>query len=298
MPVGYCALQDLIRTIAMKTDNQDAPVADEAAHSSNRGRASGFLPVLLLAVAIALLYGHSLWNPLVFDDKPFFTDATLKRYGASLFHLDLRWFSYASFGWTYDLFGRDWFWYRAGNLVLHTLASILLFVFFRRLLTVTAQPDKAAMPSHWPAFFGALIFALHPITVYGVAYLVERSIVMATLFGIATLLCYLEGLIRDKAQWFIGSALFYFLAVFSKEHSVMIPAVAVALTLLLNKPSISLAKKVWLPFALYAAIGTLIILRDTLGLVMDWGELHKAELIENWNRAREKSEIKPIKPLE
>lgn len=38
--------------------------------------------------------------------------------------------------------------------------------------------------------------------------------------------------------------------------------------------------------------------RRALGLVMDWAELHKAELIENWNRAREKGEIKPIKPLE
>lgn len=214
---------------------------------------------LFLFASTVLLYGHSLWNPLVFDDKPFFVEDFLRQYGTSLFHLDLRWFSYASFGWTYDLFGMDWFWYRAGNLVLHALNSVLLFVFFQRLLTVTAQDTTPQ--THWPAFFAALIFALHPAAVYGVAYLVERSIIMATLFGTAALLCYLEGLNRDNAKWYIGSALFYFLAVFSKEHSVMIPGVAAALTLLLHKPAFSVVKKVWLPFALYFGIGLLVVLR-------------------------------------
>ena len=222
---------------------------------------TNFLLGLLLFAATALLYGHSLWNPLVFDDKPFFVEDFLKQYGTSLFHLDLRWFSYASFGWTYDLFGLDWFWYRAGNLFLHALTSVLLFVFFQRLLIATAQPQDTDTPSHWPAFFAALIFALHPAAVYGVAYLVERSIIMATLFGIAALLCFLEGLTREKTKWFIWSALLYFLAVFSKEHSIMIPGVAVALTLLLQKPSPSLAKKVWLPFALFLGIGLLVVMR-------------------------------------
>ena len=228
---------------------------------NNSGKYANFFLGLLLFAATVMLYGHSLWNPLVFDDKPFFDQTILQQYGTSLFHLNLRWFSYASFGWTYDLFGLDWFWYRAGNLVLHAANSVLLFVFFQRLLIVTAHPQDAAPQTHWPAFFASLIFALHPVAVYGVAYLVERSIIMATLFGIAALLCYLEGLNRDKAKWFIWSALFYFLAVFSKEHSIMIPAVAAALTLLLHKPSFSLLKKVWLPFTLYFGIGLLVMLR-------------------------------------
>lgn len=246
----------------MKTDSHETLAMEgKAGYFPAHGSGTSFLPILLLIAAIALLYGHSLWNPLVFDDKPFFTEATLQHYGTSLFHLDLRWFSYASFGWTYDLFGLNWFWYRIGNLVLHALTSILLYIFFLRLLAATVQTARSEPHSPWPAFFAALIFALHPVAVYGVAYLVERSIIMATLFGIASLACYFEGLIRGKTNWFIGSAVFYFLAVFSKEHSVMIPAVAAALTLLLHKPSVTIVKKVWLPFVLYAAIGLLIILR-------------------------------------
>jgi tetratricopeptide (TPR) repeat protein len=220
-----------------------------------------FLFGLLLFAITVILYSQSLSNPLVFDDLPVFVEETLKWYGTSVFKLDLRWFAYASFGWTYDLFGMNLFWYRAGNLVLHAATSILLFVFFRRLLSLAAQPQEAEQQTHWPAFCAALVFALHPVTVYGVAYLVERTIIMATLFGIASLFCYMEGLARDRFKWFLWSAVFYFLAVFSKEHSVMIPAVAAALTLLLQKPSLPLIKKIWIPFVLYFAIGLLIVLR-------------------------------------
>ncbi len=241
----------------------DKPAPDHQ-HRPVTSRTNYYL-AFLLVIATALLYGHSLWNPLVFDDLHVFVDANLKRLGSSLFHLDLRWFSYASFGWTYNLFGLDWFWYRLGNLALHALTGILLFVFFSRLLDATQPQDAVARP-HWPAFFAALVFVLHPAAVYGVTYLVQRSILMATLFGITALLCYMEGLSRDRARWFVLSALFYFLAVFSKEHSIMIPGVAVALTLLLHKPSLALIRRVWLPFSLYLVIGALIILQ-TKGLL-------------------------------
>jgi hypothetical protein len=35
-----------------------------------------------------------------------------------------------------------------------------------------------------------------------------------------------------------------------------------------------------------------------LGLVMEWAALHRAELEENWHRARELAPLKPIAPLE
>lgn len=235
-------------------------------HALSRTNKTSYFLALLLILASALLYGHSLWNPLVFDDAAIFVEVTLERLGSSFFHLDLRWFPYASFGWTYKLVGTDWFWYRLGNLALHSFTTVLLFVFFSRLLHVTKSQANTTLQPPWSAFFAALIFALHPVAVYGVAYLVQRSILMATLFGIAALLCYMEGLTRDKTKWFLLSALFYFLAVFSKEHSIMLPGVAAALTLLMHKPSFSLIKRVWLPFSLYLVIAIIVILR-TKGLL-------------------------------
>ncbi len=249
-----------------KKKKRPAVVADKSTHSlqtqpTTTSNTSYYLFAFLLILATALLYGHSLWNPLVFDDKNFFVNANMERLGSSFFQLDLRWFPYASFGWTHNLVGLDWFWYRLGNVGLHAFTGILLFVFFSRLLDATTQQQDSVTWPRWLVFLGTLVFILHPVAVYGVAYLVQRSIIMATLFGIASLLCYLEGLSRDNAKQFVLSALFYFLAVFSKEHSIMLPGVAAALTLLLHKPSFSLIKKVWLPFALYLGVGLLVVLR-------------------------------------
>ncbi len=240
-----------------------SPTLTQRLHSlvGDKQTAGNFLLAASLVVAVFLLYFHSLWNPLVFDDKSFFDETVLKQFGSSWSIFDRRWFSYASFGWTYNLFGLDWFWYRFGNLALHALTAVLLFVFFKRILSVVDQSYPADKP-HWTAFFAALIFALHPVVVYGVAYLVERSIIMATLCSIVALLCYMQGLAYGKARCFIASAFFYFLAVISKEHSIMLPGVAVALTLLLEKQTIAGLKRLWLPYALYFVIGLFIFLQS------------------------------------
>lgn len=287
----------------MKTDDYDPLAAYYTTSLTERMRklASSDITVnlslaLLLIAATFLLYGHSLWNPLVFDDKPFFIEATLKEYGASAFNFGTRWLSYASFGWTYNLFGFDWFWYRAGNLGLHALTAVLLFTFFYRLLMVAVQTHDPAFQPRPVAFFAALIFALHPVAVYGAAYLVERSIILATFFGVATLLCYLEGLRRESAKWFVASALFYFLSVFSKEHSIMLPGVAIALTFLLRKPSFALVRQLWLPFSLFLGIGLLIILR-VKGILGAPYEPFAAEMLTQMSENRQDVSVDNAYPL-
>ena len=141
-----------------------------------------WLLALIIVAAVILLYGPFLWNPLVFDDMYFFLDAkTAYEYGHSFFHFDLRWLPYASLGWTANLLGLDLIWFRLGNLLLHVANVIALFIFLRKLLSAI-QPTERGLSAQWLAFFGALIFALHPVAVYGAGYLIQRTILMATLF--------------------------------------------------------------------------------------------------------------------
>jgi Flp pilus assembly protein TadD len=223
------------------------------------------LPILFLFAAPVALYSGSLRYPLAFDDFDL-RGSNLQIYGQAWRHFGLRWVTDVSFGWTYLLVGTDLLWHRLGNVVLHALTVVALFALLRRLFgAVLAPPSSAGSDADLScgrlAFFGALIFALHPFGVYGVAYLVERSIVMATLFSVLALLAYLEGLLSGRFRWFLGSAALYFLAVFSKEHCVMLPAVALALTLLLRKPSWSLVRELWPPFAMFLLIGVLIAVK-------------------------------------
>lgn len=220
------------------------------------------LLILVLCAAVALLYGHSTHYPFVFDDRPFFTDSNLRHYGESLFHFDLRWFAYASLGWTYQIFGMDIPALRWGNILLHGITASVLYVFFTRLLQLTGIATDTKVASY-SAFLLALAFAVHPVAVYGVAYLVERSILMATLFSVMSLLCFVEGISRERGKVWLGLSVgFYFLAVFSKEHSVMLPAVAILLPILLRMPLRDLTRKIWAALLGFAIVGLFVVLRS------------------------------------
>jgi tetratricopeptide (TPR) repeat protein len=103
---------------------------------------------------------------------------------------------------------------------------------------------------------------MHPVAVYGVAYLVERSIIMATLFGVASLLCYLEGITREHGKrWLVAAVGCYFLAVFSKEHSVMLPAVALLLSVWHGANLRDIVRRTWGAYLGFAVVGIFIVLR-------------------------------------
>lgn len=217
-----------------------------------------YLPIALLLLAVIALYAGSLSAPLVFDDFSFFTTPEiLSKYGQTYFSLDSRWLPYASLARTVNWLGFDIFWLRLGNVLLHASNAIALFFFLRRLFQVTLihhdGPDSLPPSPVWFAFFGALIFALHPVAAYGVAYLIQRSTLMATLFVLLMLRVYLEGLVRGGWYWMLAAVLFYIAAVCSKEHSIAAPGVALALTFLIRKPSTALLKQI-APYTIVLAL--------------------------------------------
>lgn len=249
--------------------------------SPMQGKAPFLVLAFALFVAVDALYGKFLWNPLVFDDHNFFKKGIIERYAHSSFDFGLRWFSYASIGWTYRLFGENMIWFRMGNLLLHFSTCIALFFFLRRLFEAVLR-ESSGISTDWLAFFASLLFALHPVSVYAAGYLVERSTVMASLFGYLMLRAYLEGVLKESRAWFLIAVLFYFLAVFSKEHAVMLPAVALAMTPLLKKPQVGWVKTLWLPFALFFVIALLVALKQK-GVLGTPYEIYGASMIESKN---------------
>jgi hypothetical protein len=221
--------------------------------------------LLALCLPITLLYGQFFWNPVVFDDIYFFDGSVHGQFLGKVFSFDLRWLPYATLEWTRSLFGLELIWFRLGNLMLHLATTITLFLLLRRLFErVLPRHDEngKALSRHWLAFFAALIFALHPVSVYAAAYLVQRSILMATLFVLLTWRLFLEGLIRKNYCWLLSSAVTYFLAVFSKEHAIITPAVTIALLLLVdNQPPRQRLMMVWPTFVLYGLIAGFVVLQ-------------------------------------
>lgn len=194
--------------------------------------------VLGLLLAVAILYGQFLRSPILFDDLYFFEPASVQNHPVDHFQFspfELRSLPYATLAWGKAMFGTDMLHFRIASLLLHAAVAISLFFFLARLFDAVYPGRSGAMlDSRAMAFCAALLFALHPVAVYAAAYLIQRSIVMATLFSLLAMLAYLHGSVRQRTLWLWMSVPLYYLAVFSKEHAIMLPAVLLALTVLLH----------------------------------------------------------------
>ncbi|MFZ2407866.1 MAG: hypothetical protein WAW41_22265 [Methylobacter sp.] len=99
---------------------------------------------------------------------------------------------------------------------------------------------------------------------------------MATLFTLLTWRLFLEGLVRENHRWLLASTATYFLAVFSKEHAVMAPAVAIAMLLLVNNQTIrQRLMLIWPTFVLYGLIGGFVVLQVKSGHIL--GQAYEPE---------------------
>ena len=241
------------------------------------------LKVSLLLLAVFLLYSQSLHTPLFFDDPEEIKDFAGR--GQSYFNFDRRWLADATFGWTVRWLGYDLAWLRLGNISLHAANVVALFLLLRHLFGITRSNapslDEMSASPHWLAFFGALLFALHPVAVYGVGYLIQRSTLMATLFVLLMLLSYLRGLLRGGWHWMVIAVLCYFLALYSKEHSIAAPAVALALTFLVRKPSLGLVRQIS-PYYFLCALSaaSMLYITHKMGLIANAYEPNAAVVFE------------------
>jgi tetratricopeptide (TPR) repeat protein len=186
--------------------------------------------VLAVVAATAALYLPFLGNPLVFDDRIFFSGHRFAYYALNPLGLDLRLPPYFTLALTEVLWSKSVEAQRIVGLVLHIGVALTLY---RLLLDL----QRAALPAHSQsdtplrAAIGAIAFALHPVAVYGAGYLVQRSIVMATLFGLVSAILFLRGLRRGSTADALSAALLFWLAVLSKEHAVLLPAAVALLAL-------------------------------------------------------------------
>ena len=194
---------------------------------------------LCLGVALVCgLYLPFLGNPLVFDDWTLFSGSGFSYYATHPFDFfNIRNLPYFSLAVTFIVWG-DIPAQRTVSLALHLACSLALYKLLYDLLRLAPQTNRPGLvPEARPdaatwALFGAAAFAIHPVAVYGAGYLMQRSIVLATLFSLLSIVLFARGLARGRHTDAISAALMYTLAVYSKEHCVLLPAVAVLTALL------------------------------------------------------------------
>lgn len=238
--------------------------------------------VLLLLAAVAALYGQFLWSPIVFDDLPFFMinetgHQPVQDYRYSPF--ELRSLPYVTLAWGKAMFGNQMLHYRIENLLLHAAVVIALFFFLMRLFeSQLRQRTVGQLSAVGLACAAALLFALHPVAVYAAGYLVQRTMLLATLFSLLALLAWLHGEERASKPWLWASVLFYYLAVFSKEHAIMLPAVLLALTVLLQDDWRGKLKQRWSQISVFALIA-LFVLAARKGMLGSVYEINAPDML-------------------
>jgi protein O-mannosyl-transferase len=195
---------------------------------------------IVVVVALAI-YLPGLGNELVYDDG-YLTDGDLFAVYRSL-GLRTRMLSYGSFVWIQSLLGEGWWKQRLVNLAIHLAVVAALWAFYREILRklVPSEPDPGmpAQPLHLSPALGVSVgfFALNPVAVYAVAYLIQRSILLATLFTVVALWLFARGLRTGKWWLHLLAAISYALAVMSKEHAVLAPLAAVPVYIVVARPS-------------------------------------------------------------
>ena len=224
---------------------------------------------VLAAVLAIYLPG---WNhELLFDDLRLTDGAIFGNYG-SLLTFKQRMLSYGSFIWVDLLAGPGWWKQRLVNVGLHLATVAALYALVRELLERTRFPEEFESQPHFgmsrqaAVQVGVALFAVNPMAVYAVAYLVQRSIVMATLFSVLACWCFVRGLSGRGVAWYGLALLSYVAAVLSKEHAVMVAAMAVPLYIHVRRPS-------WKTVATIAGASTALIAVAAVVFFGIYGEL-------------------------
>lgn len=115
------------------------------------------------------------------------------------------------------LYKLDYIGYHLTNILLHICVAVL---FYRLLVIMTGNED-------W-GLFSALLFLVHPLWVESVTYISGRADILMAIFILLSFLSY----IRERILF---SLIFYILALFSKEASLIFPLILIFYIVLFRK---------------------------------------------------------------
>jgi hypothetical protein len=196
---------------------------------------------LLIPVALLSLCLPFLSNPLLFDDFYFFIPGAPEKFFSDGIHLlSPRWWVYETMAATFVLAGSEIFWLRLGNLFAHVGTALALYVFIRRLLIDLDRQHTQGVSAETAALIAAAFFAFHPMAIFAQGYLIQRTIVCATLFSLLSWLAFWRGLSGSRSALWV-SCLLFAIALYAKEHAVVVPAVSFCLLILYRRSGLKLA---------------------------------------------------------
>lgn len=203
---------------------------------------------LLLLVLVTLVYWPGLSGGFIFDDFPNIVTNTAVhaerltwenvRRAAHAYEPGVYGRPLATLSFALDYYiggGKDAWQFKLTSLVVHLLNTLLVFWLLRRVLSLPRAFPK------WGASAAAVIalfWAIHPLQVSAVLYVVQRMETLSLTFVLLALITYLHGRSmqcdgRNGWPWLLASLLLAGIGMLSKETAILFPLYALAIELAL-----------------------------------------------------------------
>lgn len=224
-------------TIAM----QDKPLKMECSGA----RETTWVVFLLLGVLIFTIYANTFHAAWQFDDKPNIVNE-------SRLHIeDLRpatlWSTFFAFKTNGQLelfrplprlsFALNWYWgqdstfgYHLVNVSIHIYTSLFLYLAtYNLLLTPNLKSRYGLNDAASIALLSAVFWAINPVQIQAITYIVQRMASMAAMFYIMGIFCYLRARGEHQGNWqkavlfYLGCLASFLGAILSKENAVLLP---------------------------------------------------------------------------
>ena len=119
--------------------------------------------------------------------------------------------------------------YRVVNYLIHAATAFVLFALLRRVLLQFADARAAAVPL---ALMVSILWCIHPLTINGVSYIVQRAESMTSGFYVTVLWAFTKGIQTERRRWFVLSVIAAWLGGLTKEIIATVPMTVVALDIL------------------------------------------------------------------
>ena len=188
--------------------------------------------IALLIGIVIIIYFPGLTGPFLFDD----TNNIVENKSVHISELSLsslkkatdhpRPVAMLTFALDYYLHGLSPVWFRITNLIVHICTATLLYL----VLCHTTQLlfNSRDLPKyHWVPAVSALLWAVHPLQIQSVTYIVQRMNSLAAFFVLLSLLCYIHArvtpCISGKIFFSISCIISALLAVESKPNAAILP---------------------------------------------------------------------------
>lgn len=194
----------------------------------------------VIIVLVWIVFGQTLSHDFVnYDDKTYVYGNSLVSAGVSLHGLAQAFVDTQTNNWhpltiISHMIDCQFFDLKAGghhftNVLLHTIAAILLFLWLRNITGKGQSNASAARTSDWRNAFVTALFAIHPLRVESVAWIAERKDVLSAVFFFLTLVAYARYVRAQSLGRYFTMSILFVCGLMSKPMLVTTPAVLLLL---------------------------------------------------------------------